>query len=684
MEDAKKRVWFWSNNLDGTYGGAYINGLLFYNGSKIDYLEFGPPVDNMAIGIMANKDASHCWVGMLTNGLYQMDLETFGFTPVPEPTFRAFDSLYGIFSVGPDWYFANGANTMAGPTQLAGDLWRWTPDKAERILTGLDRSIDYARMLSRPFLATAEGLWIGSPYGGWFVPVKGGAPIPLDWKIGYPATRVDFIFKVKDGGILLGAFGNGSVQFASMAKQQAIPATGRLKTENIYASYRLAADSRRHLWHVDPRSSRGRVLKEWDGELWKEHPIPAEMNLPNGQELLPDSRSRLWWMEPNPPSRVVIYDPLSTNWSKFDSLKAALQTVAGKPENLPSGSERYGQVTTASDGRLAFYETYAQRLHYFDGKAWTNWSAAEVKENSYEYGPANVFFSSQGRLAFSQRNTTRELGDKGWKTASYSPPLENSDRFKYNLSSAIYDPEFRQTYAVTNRNITNPVWDNDGTVWFAADQQLYRAIPGLCVAQFNAEEWHPFIGVHSVMQALVDPKGKIFLKSPYASYGDFYLLEPSDALPHTKIDLKRIAEDSVEATFSAQPASRCWFRWKLDQGPWSKPSMATALRLEDLPSGKHLLLASAINRDLSSDPTPAEAPFVVNLDPGKQIASHIEKLFSGSSSEREKAVTALARQPALALPALQSARSRANADQRWWIDAAIQQVEDSGRKTRKL
>src|SRR5437868_6148966 len=122
-EDSKKRVWFWSNNLDGTYGGAYINGLLFFNGSKIDYLGFGPPVENMSIGIIANKDASHCWVGMVTNGLYQMDLETFGFTPVPEPSLRSFDSIYSMFSVGADWYLANGANTMVGQTQLTGDLW---------------------------------------------------------------------------------------------------------------------------------------------------------------------------------------------------------------------------------------------------------------------------------------------------------------------------------------------------------------------------------------------------------------------------------------------------------------------------------------------------------------------------------------------------------------------------------
>jgi hypothetical protein len=43
----------------------------------------------------------------------------------------------------------------------------------------------------------------------------------------------------------------------------------------------------------------------------------------------------------------------------------------------------------------------------------------------------------------------------------------------------------------------------------------------------------------------------------------------------------------------------------------------------------------------------------------------------------DTAVAALLRQPALALPLLRSAREQADADQRWWIDAAIQQIEES-------
>jgi hypothetical protein len=50
---------------------------------------------------------------------------------------------------------------------------------------------------------------------------------------------------------------------------------------------------------------------------------------------------------------------------------------------------------------------------------------------------------------------------------------------------------------------------------------------------------------------------------------------------------------------------------------------------------------------------------------------------------RDAAVAALVRQTTLALPLLQSAREKAGPDQRWWIDAAIQQIEENLAKNGK-
>ena len=76
------------------------------------------------------------------------------------------------------------------------------------------------------------------------------------------------------------------------------------------------------------------------------------------------------------------------------------------------------------------------------------------------------------------------------------------------------------------------------------------------------------------------------------------------------------------------------------------------------------------------NPTPAEARVEIRVEPQEQISALIAHLKDPNYSVRDAAVSALVRQPALALPLLQSARETAGADQRWWIDAAIQQIKD--------
>lgn len=85
--------------------------------------------------------------------------------------------------------------------------------------------------------------------------------------------------------------------------------------------------------------------------------------------------------------------------------------------------------------------------------------------------------------------------------------------------------------------------------------------------------------------------------------------------------------------------------------------------------------ARAIDERLNVSATPAQAAFDITIEPERQIAGYVAKLENGDSSERTRAITALQRQPAIALRALRTARETANDDQRWWIDAAIQEME---------
>ena len=100
----------------------------------------------------------------------------------------------------------------------------------------------------------------------------------------------------------------------------------------------------------------------------------------------------------------------------------------------------------------------------------------------------------------------------------------------------------------------------------------------------------------------------------------------------------------------------------------------TVTRLAD---GKHVFEAAALDERLQIDPTRATAEVTVHVDAQKQLATLIEQLNDPDYSVRNAAVAALVHQPKLALPLLQSAREKAGPDQRWWIDAAIQQIHQS-------
>ena len=141
------------------------------------------------------------------------------------------------------------------------------------------------------------------------------------------------------------------------------------------------------------------------------------------------------------------------------------------------------------------------------------------------------------------------------------------------------------------------------------------------------------------------------------------------------------ASGIVKLHFETQVRGKVWFTWRVDGGAWTPPTESAETTVNWLANGKHRIEAAALDERLQIDPTPAAAEVAIQWIPQRQLAALIEQLKNPDYSLREAAVAALVRQPALALPLLQSAREKAGPDQRWWIDAAIQQIEENASKT---
>jgi hypothetical protein len=198
----------------------------------------------------------------------------------------------------------------------------------------------------------------------------------------------------------------------------------------------------------------------------------------------------------------------------------------------------------------------------------------------------------------------------------------------------------------------------------------------LRIPVFGAEEPNPFADGRSLRGAAVDRDGNIFLMTKRGE--DCVLISSARPRPKTQMH-GAIQGDSLRVRFQAERPGQDWFTWRLDDGNWSEPSSQSDVVLDFLPNGKHYFEARAIDEHLQIDPGSTRREFSVAVDRAKEVPREIAQLLGKNFSARNEAVVRLSKQPVLALPALEKARAGATDDQRWWIEAAIQEVERAKR-----
>ena len=287
-------------------------------------------------------------------------------------------------------------------------------------------------------------------------------------------------------------------------------------------------------------------------------------------------------------------------------------------------------------------------------------------------GPA--FFDRAGNVAVNIGGKTWEFTEtKGWHMTDFEPGLGTDQERQARHSPA----------PPAGCDIANPesiAQDRLGIYWLTYRGQLYRAIPGLCRPQFSPQEHQPFIDSREVRKVLIDLQGNAFLETYFhfnSNLGEYVIVKARPPVPKTIVHATVTPSGAVEVRFSTPSPGKLWFTCRVDGGPWAAPTDKPEAKLEWLSNGKHRIEAEAIDERLQIDPTPAAAEVEIQVDPREQISALIKQLHDSDYAVRNAAVAALAHQPNLALPLLRAAREKADTDQRWWIDAAIQQIEES-------
>jgi hypothetical protein len=529
---------------------------------------------------------------------------------------------------------------------------------------------EYAQHPLRPFLATGRGLWVGAfGSGPWLVPAGRGAPALVDWHYAYPLDGSEGLFQLAAGRLLIVSANEGSIAVKPDDLLAAFESPPEVSTLNPPRTF--IQDVRGHIFGLLPWVEN--ALSDWDGKTWTDHPLPGGFDPQHFFTFAADSLNRIWLLPDAFGKAVAIFDPGHQTFEVYPGYADALQAQLPRPESFHLDGNLFTVPSFSPDGRICYRDEWSQ-VRYFDGQKWLRWGRKEIEGTNIPHLDGPAFFDRAGNVAVNIGGKTWEFTEaKGWHMTDFEPgPGTEQERQRRHSPTPLAGCDIGNPESIAQ--------DRLGTYWLTHRGQLYRAIPGLCLPQFSPQEHQPFIDSREVRKVLIDLEGNALVETYFhlhPNVGEYVIVKPRLPLHKTILHATVAPSGAVEVRFSTPNPGKVWFTWRVDDSPWAAPTHQAQATLEWLPNGKHRIEAAAIDERLQIDPTPATALVEIRVDPREQISALIKRLRDPDYSVRNAAVAALLRQPAFALPLLRSAREQADADQRWWIDAAIQQIEES-------
>ena len=665
MEDGRGRMWFWSDALmHGEPDGA-IKGVLIWDGDAVTHhpVLTNAPDGEISVIYKVNPDA--LWLAARDAGVYSINLDTLEASPVMPPAPDAFRTVQKIFSNGDDLYVVAGGMAEMGSDGTTGALWRRRAGAWSNVINGIDMGWHPADVGNRDWLAAADGLWLGSyGLGGWFLP-KEGAPRPIDWRVNSPLHQIDRWLQMGDGRIAALQFGQGGISIRPASLLAAPLADSGIKIMQMDRP--MVGTGGGLIFHF---LSRENSLGVWDGRQWQSHPLPKSFSW-SDYETVADSFNRLWWIHLSystpDPTPGWIFDPAAGKFEKFESYQAALEAQLPRAAKFSLANDPYFAPKFSGDGRICFEDRY-WKLYYYNGHKWKVWQKHEIGPLSKQ--TVSPFFDKHGILTIALDKGPWQFSDlDGWHLkpdAAAAPTPPGSAEASAPLPSLAFVPD-------------SVVLDRLGTRWFTHDGQLYRAGFGLVSGWFKPGEPQPFVDGSRLQEVLIDKNGGAYVRTDTTGGKGYVYLPAAAPMPRAGLQTDD-APDGVVLRLSAPGFPDARYSWRIDGGPWSEAASNTLVSLDMVAKGIHHVQVLAIGDHLQTDGLPTEAVVEVRGDPAAQIQKWIAQLDDTEYSRREAAVAALVRVPDLARPALEKALKQKGSGDHWWLEAAVQAVEQAGQK----
>ena len=174
----------------------------------------------------------------------------------------------------------------------------WLVDDADKTCTLLPtEGADFSGAPDGACARTPEGCWFGTLRSGLAFFAEASRSLRVfGLRQAQVLHRVDRVFPLPDGRLLLAGFGEGAE--AISPSELLAPRAPSARLERIPLDAGLAADARGHAWALLPED--GGPLSEWDGDRWVSHRMPAPAPRARARTLFLDSRGRVWLGYPSP------------------------------------------------------------------------------------------------------------------------------------------------------------------------------------------------------------------------------------------------------------------------------------------------------------------------------------------------------------------------------------------------
>ncbi|MDR1304945.1 MAG: hypothetical protein LBK76_06945 [Verrucomicrobiales bacterium] len=560
-----------------------------------------------------------------------------------------------------------------------GQVWlvneqRQAPDteRAGTGLWGMDADGHWQRRVARldarqydfthPWLATREGLWLGSDGNGlWFVPKEPAAAArQFSWPQGFPCPTVSGVFGTAGGGILAAQRYYGSASFK--ADEALTMTAGRVAAELVYQRDFAVTKTRDGEIFIYDRGAR--LLRRWTGGGWRDYSLPVLEGRKDsnsyGLALGSDSLNRVWLIPVKPEETAYVLDLDSGQWeppmSYLEWLSASVKNADWHFLFQSSFAQQYSREAVADGHGRALLNLGKDGLRYYADGQWR-----VVKPEGSSVKAVALDDADDGFLLWLHNGKVLRMNSGGAVSATDKifPPQQLTFG---NWVAPKAGEEWRGSHGVRHAA-------DDG--WLFAKGNLWRVKGGRMAAWFADDEAQPFVRRSVSYMGVTEDRFGNYL---FFNSGEITRV-PRRAPSAVTLTVSHSDEESASVTVSGVEGG--WVRARFGGGEWGEWQRETRLDYSRLAPADYRVEVEAMNKYLEVSP-PAVVGFSIKYDVDKLTRAAAEKLFGENWDERNAAVKTLARFPEPArelLKKLAADRDRLSAADRWWLDAALQQVE---------